>query len=74
MRDYLWVFILSAIALISAGLFLATISKTTMLIKRLKLPKINLVLNFILLLISLLDIGLIIYVFILVKDQINLMI
>ncbi len=74
MKDYLWVFILSAIALFSAGIFLGTISKSTMLIKRLRLPKINLVLNFTLLLISLLDIALIIYVFILVKDQISLMV
>lgn len=33
MKDYLWVFILSAIALFSAGIFLGTISKSTRLIK-----------------------------------------
>ncbi|MDR2278883.1 hypothetical protein ACQUEF_10285 [Vagococcus fluvialis] len=73
MKDYLWVFILSAIALFSAGYFLATISKSTKLITKLNLPKRNLILNFALLIISLVDIALIIYVFILVKDQISLL-
>ncbi|MFZ6625771.1 hypothetical protein ACOXU5_08775 [Vagococcus fluvialis] len=74
MKDYLWVFILSAIGLFSAGIFLGTISKSTRLIKKLHLSKISLILNFMLLIISLVDIGLIIYVFILVKDQINLLV
>jgi hypothetical protein len=73
MKDYLWVFILSAIALFSAGYFLATISKSTKLITKLNLPKRNLILNFALLIISLVDIALIIYVFILVKEQISLL-
>ena len=62
------------IALFSAGIFLGTISKSTRLIKKLHLSKISLILNFMLLIISLVDIGLIIYVFILVKDQINLLV
>lgn len=73
MKDYLWVFILTVIALVSAGVFLATISQSSALIKKLKLPKVKLLLNFILLIISLVDIALIIYVFILVKEQISLL-
>ncbi|MEG0286208.1 MAG: hypothetical protein RR494_09095 [Vagococcus sp.] len=74
MKDYLWVFILSIIALFSAGVFLGTISKSSGLVKKLKLPKSSLLLNFVLLMISLVNIGLIVYVFILVKDQISLLV
>lgn len=73
MKDYLWVFVLSIIALFSAGMFLGTISKSSVLVKKLKLPKSKLLLNFVLLLISLVNIGLIVYVFVLVKDQISLL-
>lgn len=71
MKDYLWIFILGAIALTSAGLFLGTISKSSTLINKLKFPKKHLLLNFMLLIISLVDIGLIIYVFLLVREQIS---
>lgn len=71
MRDYLWIFILSGVALLAAGIFLGTISSSSLLIKKNKLPKYKLLLNFILLVSALVDIGLIIYVFILVKDQIS---
>lgn len=71
MKDYLWIFVLSLIALISAGVFLGTISKSSMLINKLKYSKKHLLLNFMLLIISLVDIGLIIYVFLLVREQIN---
>ncbi|WP_288396141.1 hypothetical protein [uncultured Vagococcus sp.] len=71
MKDYLWIFILGAIVLLSAGLFLGTISKSSILINRLKLPKGHLILNFTLLAVSLVDIGLIVYVFLLVRDQIT---
>ena len=74
MKDYLWVFILSIISLFSAGVFLGTISKSSGLVKKLKLPKSSLLLNFVLLMISLVNIGLIVYVFILVKDQISLLV
>lgn len=73
MKDYLWVFILSGIALMSAGIFLTTIPKSSSLIKRLRLAKSHLLVNYLLLVISLVDIGLIIYVFLLVKEQINLL-
>ena len=71
MRDYLWIFILGVIALVSAGVFFATISKSAVLIKKLKLPKFKLLINFILLASTILDISLIIYVFVLVKNQIS---
>lgn len=71
MRDYLWVFVLSGIALVSAVFFLGTISKSSILVRKLKLPKKKLSLNFLLLIISLVDISLIIYVFLLIRDQIS---
>lgn len=73
MKDYLWVFILSGITLISSGAFLGTISKSSVSIKKLKISKLNLIVNYSLLIISLVDIGLIIYLFLLVKEQINLL-
>ena len=71
MRDYVWIFILGGIALVSTGVFLGTISKSSMLIKKLRIPKRHLILNFMLLVATLVDISLIIYVFVLVKNQIS---
>ena len=73
MKDYLWVFVLTVISLISASVFLLTIGQSTQLIKKLKFSNVRLISNFILLLISLVDMGLIIYVFMLVKTQIDLL-
>lgn len=70
MTNYLWVFILGGIAFISTCVFLLTITKSTMLVKKLKKKKINLLLDFILLLSTIANVGLIIYVFYLVKEQI----
>lgn len=71
MKDYLWVFILSIIAILSSGMFLGTISKSSMLVKKLKFSRANLLINFTLLITSLVNIGLIVYVFLLVREQIS---
>ncbi|WP_207694493.1 hypothetical protein DOK67_0000248 [Enterococcus sp. DIV0212c] len=72
MIDYLWIYILSGVALLSLILFLLTLSRDLFLVKRLKVKKIALFANVSLLLLSLTSISLIIYLFILLKDQINL--
>ncbi|HCM89367.1 MAG TPA: hypothetical protein DIS85_05670 [Vagococcus sp.] len=71
MASYLWIFILSTIAIISLLIFLISFSKDHFLIKKLKLKKLNYIFNFLLLIISLSDIGLIIYLFSLLKQQIE---
>ncbi|EOL47456.1 hypothetical protein [Enterococcus caccae] len=72
MIDYLWLYILSGIALLSLILFVLTLSRDLFLVKRLKVKKMALFANASLLLLSLMSLSLIIYLFILLKDQINL--
>lgn len=69
---YLWVFILTGVALASLLLFLVSISKDLDLVKKLKRRKSSLMLNFSLLVTSLVSIGFIIYLFLELKRQIDL--
>lgn len=71
MTDYFWIYILGLISIIATSVFLGTMSKSTLYIKKMKMKKSKLFLDFTLLAASLIDIGLIIYVFILVKEQIS---
>lgn len=70
---YLWVFILSSIAVISLISFLILITKDVNLIKKIKVKKSSLVLDFSLLLISISSISLVIYLFIELKKQIDIL-
>lgn len=70
---YLWVFILSGVALISIFYFLLTINRDLSLGKQLKKKTSTLVVNFMLLLISLVSTGLIIYLFLELKRQIDIL-
>lgn len=72
MRDYLWVFILAGIASVSLLFFIVTLSRDVFLARRLKLKKSNLVLNFSFLTMSLGSLIMIIYLFMLLKEQIGL--
>lgn len=72
MLDYIWIVILGVIALASLLIFLLTLSKDSFLANKLKKKK-TLVLNFSLLVISLGNLSVIIYLFILLKNQIELM-
>ncbi|ALS36832.1 hypothetical protein ABID30_001969 [Enterococcus rotai] len=72
MRDYLWVFILAGIASVSLLFFIVTLSRDVFLARRLKLKKSNLVLNFSFLAMSLGSLIMIIYLFMLLKEQIGL--
>lgn len=73
MIDYLWMFILGGIAILSLMLFLMTLSRDVFLIKRLRKKKQSLGLNFALLFITLTSLGLIAYLFVLLRDQIELL-
>lgn len=68
--NYLWVYILSSITGISLLCFMLTFSKDLYLTKKLKKSKKSLILNFSLLIISFVSISLVIYLFVLLKDQI----
>lgn len=68
--NYLWVYILSIISGISLICFILTFSKDLYLTKKLKQSKKRLVLNFSLLGISLASISLVIYLFVLLREQI----
>lgn len=73
MITYLWMFILSGVAIVSLIIFLLTLSRDTFLIKKLKLKKQNFLLNFSLLFITLTCLGMITYLFTLLKNQIELL-
>ena len=73
MKEYLWVYILGVIATISFLWFILTFSRDIFLVKKLKQTKVKFTLNFSLLLVSLSSVSLIIYLFMLLKDQIRMM-
>ncbi|OTN83838.1 hypothetical protein A5819_003657 [Enterococcus sp. 7E2_DIV0204] len=72
MRDYLWIYILGGVASVSLIFFLGTLSKDVFLARKLKKKKLDLAVNFSLLVVSIASLGLIIYLFVLLKDQIRL--
>jgi len=73
MIDYLWMFILGGISIISLVFFLMSLSRDVFLIKKLRKKKQILVLNFSLLFITLSSLALIAYLFVLLREQIELL-
>ncbi len=71
MGNYLWVYIIGAVAFVTLLIFLITFPKDHSYIKKLRKSKANYLLNFSLLIFSLADIGLIIYLFMLLKEQVE---
>lgn len=69
--DYLWVYILAFISIASVSMFILTFSKDLYLTRKLKLKKISLLINFSLLITSLASLSLVIYLFSLLKEQIQ---
>lgn len=69
--DYLWVYILGVIALVAVGVFVGTFSKDLYLTRKLRLSKTSLLINFSLLLTSLTSVCLVIYLFSILKEQIQ---
>lgn len=69
---YFWIYWLGGCAATTVVFFLATLSKDVQLIRRLKKKKTDLLLNFSLLVLSLSSLSLVIYLFVLLKDQIGL--
>ncbi|WP_348921001.1 hypothetical protein [Enterococcus rotai] len=73
MIDYLWLFILGGVSIVSLVFFLMTLSRDVFLVKKLRKKKQILGLNFALLFITLTSLGLIAYLFVLLRDQIELL-
>lgn len=71
--DYIWLFILGGIAAISLLIFLVTLSRDTFLIKKLKKSNIYFSVNFSLLLVTLGSLGMIVYLFNILREQIELL-
>lgn len=69
---YTWVFILAGISLVALITFLVSISQDLNLVKKLKKRKSSLILNFSMLVTSLVSIGFIICLFLELKRQIDL--
>lgn len=73
MINYIWIIVLGVLSIASLVLFVLTITRTTVSIKKLRLKKYQLVWNIFLLVLALADISVIIYVFLLIKEQINIL-
>lgn len=69
--EYLWMYILAGTVVLSLGGFFITFSRDLFLTKSLKLSKKGMILNFSLLVISVLAIGMITYLFVILKQQID---
>ncbi|MGY3766778.1 hypothetical protein ACWOAH_09665 [Vagococcus vulneris] len=73
MLDFIWVAILALLTIISLIFFLTTLSSDMNAVKRLKKKKSSLVINFSLFAISLISLGLIIYLFLALKTQVDIL-
>ncbi|OEG09655.1 hypothetical protein BCR21_15040 [Enterococcus ureasiticus] len=71
--SFLWVYILCGIGVTSIVFFLLTLSRDVFLIKRLKKKKQFLLLNFSFLVFTFISVTLVIYLLVLLKDQIQLL-
>ncbi|ALS36871.1 hypothetical protein ABID30_001928 [Enterococcus rotai] len=71
--NFLWVYILCGIGVASIVFFLLTFSRDVFLIKRLKKNKQFLLLNFSFLIFTFISVTLVIYLLVLLKDQIQLL-
>lgn len=73
MVNYLWVFILTVLSLVALLIFFISFSKDLFFIKKLKKSPLNYLLNFSLIAFSAVDIGLVIYLFQMLKKQIGIL-
>ncbi|WYK00175.1 hypothetical protein A5821_001269 [Enterococcus sp. 7F3_DIV0205] len=72
MRVYLWLYILGACGTISLGMFLFSLNRDSILLKKLKLKKTKILVNWLLLAVSIICFLLMIYAFIYIQKQINI--
>ncbi|OEG11033.1 hypothetical protein BCR21_12180 [Enterococcus ureasiticus] len=72
MRAYTWLYLLGACSAISLGLFLFSLNRDNILLKKLKLKKSKILVNWLLLAMSIICFLLLIYVFMYIQKQINI--
>ncbi|MDR0922705.1 MAG: hypothetical protein LBM95_10035 [Lactobacillales bacterium] len=73
MMDYLWIFLLGGVAIVTLIFFLVTLSRDIFLLKRLRYGKSKLLLNFSFIGLTLASLGLVVFLFNLIKEQIELL-
>lgn len=72
MKDYLWIIVATISTFISLIFFFLTISKSTYLINTLDKKKINILPNIFILVSSFINVGVVIYLLLSVREQIEL--
>lgn len=72
MSSYLWIYIIAVVAVVSLIIFLMTFGKDHFYIKKLKKKKTAYIINLVLLIFSIVDVALIIYLFMVLKEQIGI--
>lgn len=72
MKVYIWLYILGACGTISLGMFLFSLNRDSILVKKLKLKKSKILVNWLLLAVSIISFFLLVYVFIYIQKQINI--
>lgn len=72
MKNYLWVIIAGICAFVLFIIFIMTIAKSTKLVSKLRYSKSKLLLNFCLFIGGVVDIGLVIYLLLSVREQIEM--
>lgn len=73
MRVYIWLYILGACSAISLGMFLFSLNRDNILLRKLKLKKSKILVNWLLLAVSIICFLLLIYVFMYMQKQINIL-
>lgn len=71
MKDYLWIVIAGVFALIAFIFFIMTIATSSSLIKKLRYKKLNIVLNLMILVIGIANIGIGVYLLQDIREQIE---
>ncbi|MBO0441567.1 hypothetical protein [Candidatus Enterococcus ikei] len=72
MSVYIWLYILGVCGTISLGMFLFSLNRDSILLKKLKLKKSKIVVNWLLLVVSIICFLLMIYAYIYIQKQINI--
>ncbi|MBP1042453.1 hypothetical protein I6N95_15650 [Vagococcus sp. BWB3-3] len=70
---YFWIYYLAVLCLFSLSVFLITLSPSVTAVKRLKLAKSSLLINWLFVLFSIVSLSLLVYLFYILKVQLEIM-
>ncbi|WP_314067975.1 hypothetical protein [uncultured Vagococcus sp.] len=70
---YFWIYFLAIVCVFSLSVFLMTLSSNVVLVRKLNLPNKSLSVNWLLIIFSLVSLGLLVYLFYLLKVQLGIM-